>query len=354
MPDQLPVAAETRRRAERDAPRSNRNVNRGYITVVIAILFGLAFTATVLGTAAYVRSAQTLSLAAHAQVQAQLKAWTGVEVVRQYLVALQASGNLIALATTVNAGSTVLTITGITGTLATLVAVNSTSNPTLFTANIVGTTASGTRAQSTSTIQAVYSVSGGGSGTTALNFSRNLALGGAITVVPPASSTTQFAINVSGDVNTSGNLITGVSVINSTGTINIGSGSTFQTLNSNCDVVIKGGVTVVGINALRNICETGGTTVSGTALANGSVASQAIQTSNGTINAITSPTGSASCSAAGYAGAGTLAATCPVPAVIGVDLSYAGAGAATCRWARAAPSAGSTPPATSRLAQAPR
>lgn len=325
MPHEFPVA-----RLQR---RGGRAANRGYITIVVAVLFGLAFTATVLGSAAYVRSTQAVSMASHAQVQAQLKAWTGVEVVRQYLAALQTSGNLTGIAGVVAAASTPLAITGVTGVTATLTQVDSASSPTTFTATVTGTTASGTTAQATSTVQAVYVVSTSGStNTPALNFNRNLVLGGAITVLQPTGSTTKYAINVMGDVSTSGNTITGVNVINSTGTINITSGSSFQTLNSNCDIVISGSVNVVAASAQRNICGTGAAAVSGTALANGSVSSQAsatASTTNGTINARISPTPAASCSAQGYSGGSTTnASTCPVPAVTGVDLSAGGAYAA--------------------------
>jgi hypothetical protein len=317
-------------RAPAPAPAALRaRTNRGYITVWVAVLFGLAFTATVVGSAAYIHSTQSLSLASHAQVQAQLKAWSGTEIVREYLAAEQTNGNLAALAAIVNVQNTPLTLTGVSGVSATLVAVNSTTNPTQFTATVTGTTASGTTAQATSTIQAVYSVNNGSGGTTpALNINYNLELGGAVNILQSASSTTQFALNVKGDVTTGGNSITGVSAINSTGTINIGSGSSFKSLSSDCDVVITGSVSVVTVNAQRNICETGAAAVSGIATANGSVSSQAKYTANGTINALASSTASASCSASGYGGSGTIAATCPVPSVTGVDLSAGGAGAA--------------------------
>jgi hypothetical protein len=311
-----------------------RKSNRGYVTVLVSVLFGLAFTATVLGTAGYIRSTQALSMATHAQVQAQLRAWTGVEVVREYLAALQTSNNLTALAGVVNTQNVPLTLSGVSGVTATLTAVDSATSPTLFTAEITGTTAQNTPAWTTSTIQAVYSVQSGGGGgsnfTAALNFNRSLVLGGSIKVVQATGSTTQYSINVLGDLSTGGNTITGVSVINATGTINIGSGSSFQTLNSNCDVVLSGSVNAVTVNAQRNICETGGAYVSGTALANGSVSSQATSSYNGTISALANPTGSASCEAPGYSsGSTTNATTCPAPSFAGVNLSAGGAGAAT-------------------------
>ncbi len=104
--------------------RASRKNQAGYVTVLISVLFGLAFTATVLGSAAYIRSTEAVSMASHAQTQAQLKAWTGTEIVREYLAAQQTSGNLTALAAVVTLAPTPLTINGVTGFAATLTAVD--------------------------------------------------------------------------------------------------------------------------------------------------------------------------------------------------------------------------------------
>jgi hypothetical protein len=308
--------------------RASRKNQAGYVTVLISVLFGLAFTATVLGSAAYIRSTEAVSMASHAQTQAQLKAWTGTEIVREYLAAQQTSGNLTALAAVVTLAPTPLTINGVTGVAATLTAVDNPLIPTQFTAQIQGSTATNTAAAATSTIQAVYSVTTTGASAVqpVLNFNRNLALGGSITV--NGVSGTTYSLNVNGDVTTTGNTITGVAAINSTGTINIGSSSSFQALNSDCDVVLTGAVTSVAVTAQRNVCETGGAAVTGTALANGSVSSQAQESANGTIAARASPTGSASCAAVGTTGSGTTATTCPTPPTLGVDLNSGAAGAA--------------------------
>ena len=58
---------------------------RGIATVLILLLVGLSLSAAVFGTAHYIRSQQQQDVAAHAQTQAQMKAWTGAEVVQQYL-----------------------------------------------------------------------------------------------------------------------------------------------------------------------------------------------------------------------------------------------------------------------------
>jgi hypothetical protein len=147
-------------------------------------------------------------------------------------------------------------------------------------------------------------------------------------VQTPVASAGTTAINVIGDVSTGGNSITGVNTINATGSINIGSGSAYNQLNSNCDVSITGSVSVVAISARRNVCVTGGASVSGTALANGSVLAQSGYGSNGTLSALANATGVSACLTSGTGGNGnSSAATCPAPALSGVDLWAGGAGA---------------------------
>ena len=69
---------------------------RGIATVLILLLVGLSLSVAALGTAHYIRSQQKQDIATHAQTQAQMKAWTGAELVRQYLQKLQADNQLSA------------------------------------------------------------------------------------------------------------------------------------------------------------------------------------------------------------------------------------------------------------------
>ena len=62
-----------------------RHGQRGIAAVLFMLLVGLALTATVLGTGSALRGAQEQHLAVHTQTRAQLRAWTGVEVVRAWL-----------------------------------------------------------------------------------------------------------------------------------------------------------------------------------------------------------------------------------------------------------------------------
>ncbi len=306
---------------------------RGMATVLTVMLIGLALSTTVLGTIYYIRGTQEQSTSLHAQTQAQMKAWTGAEIVRQYLLQLQTDGRLASLVTTVNAApetTLVLTGTGVADAIsAKFISPVSASE---LTARITGVTAANSRAESSSTLQVSYKVTSAGGGTakppSVLTFNRNLKLGGNITVKTNADAQTAYEINVLGDVSTDGNSITGVPKINALGSINIGSGSSFDELNANCDVSLSGSVKVATVNAGRNACVTGGASVLGTLKANGSVKLDSGYADNGAIFALVHATDVAACAASGNspAWASAEAATCAVPRLAGVDLSAGNAG----------------------------
>lgn len=305
-----------------------RRAQRGVTTVLLALLVGLSLAALAFGLAYHLRGAQEQGMTLHSQTQAQMKAWTGAEVVRQFLSQLT-STQLTTLVTTVQAGSgTALTLSGLSGVTATLMPASTTS---LIVAQITGSTASGTRAASNSKLLVQYAVSGGSSSGSTLpsvvTFNRNLKLGGSITVKTNGTST--YQINVLGDVSTNGNSITGVNTINSTGTINIDSGSSYTVLRANCDVVLSGSVTAVTVSARRHICTSGAAAVSGTATANGSITAAAAYGSNGTLASVANATDVSSCAATGtsYSSSSSSATPCATPSVSGVDLSAGNAGA---------------------------
>ncbi|QVL49327.1 MAG: hypothetical protein KFB96_02010 [Thiocapsa sp.] len=73
-------------------------------------------------------------------------------------------------------------------------------------------------------------------------------------------------------MNTGGNSITGVNTINSTGSVQLGSGSSFDTLRANGDVQLTGSVSgQASIQARGNVCVTGGASARGVVKANGTV-----------------------------------------------------------------------------------
>lgn len=316
-------------------PRRARRASaaqRGVATLLMVLLVGAALAAAAMGASHQVRGVQEQHLSAQAHSQAQMKAWTGAEIVRQFLAALTPA-QMSTLVATAQGGPAALAITGVAGIEARLLPA---TTATLVVAEITGTSAAGTRAQSRATLLARYAVGtctacAPASGPAGLLFNRSLQLDGQITVLQDAGSTTAFEINVRGDLHTDANAITGVSVIRSTGTIHIDSGSNYPELHANCDIVTAGSVTAQVARARRNICMTGAAAVTDTATANGSLSSWAGYAANGTLIARVDATGPelAVCNPPGTStNSGTaVAGTCPAPAIGGVDLSAGGAGA---------------------------
>ncbi|MBB5193537.1 hypothetical protein HNQ50_004295 [Silvimonas terrae] len=241
---------------------------RGIAAILLVLMVGLSLTAAVLGTMYYVHSEQDSTLTAHTATQAQLKAWTGVEAFRQYLYQ---AGQTTAAALTANQAIT-LSGSNLTGIAGLVIGVNSTSTScvssaatgstqgTLVTANFTGTSSG-----ATATVQAVYCViagsSGSGTGNTnanAINFNHDVTLGGSINFITSTSTTANAVINVNGSFNTGGVSLTGVQVINATGNVSLGSSAQVGVINSNGTVSLSGSASAVSINAIGDVSITGG------------------------------------------------------------------------------------------------
>ena len=227
---------------------------RGIATVLILLLVGLSLSAAVFGTAHYIRSQQQQDVAAHAQTQAQMKAWTGAELVRQYLQQLQDSGQLAALyAKTPLPFDLTLSGDGVTNAvLARITATDSTAKT--VTARITGVTAPDSSAEARAVVEVVYAV-GAGSGTAPSQCG-----------TPIRSSTV-----LRGDVSITG------------GTTSFTSGENYT------DVAIDGSLTIQSASqAIISGCTKGDITLSGGGIdANATLSSQ-----NGTIriNSMAQPT----------------------------------------------------------------
>lgn len=302
---------------------------RGVATVLLLLLVGLTLTVMVLGTSAYLRQQQAYTLSNHAQTQAQLKAWTGAELVRQYLEHVRQQGQWAQLMGATFPQTLTLQGEGVDGVVeAQLTAVNTTAKT--VTAQIVGVTAQGSPAEARAGLEVVYALPGSTSAQTVprvITFSRDLKLGGSINVLQDAGAA--YEISVIGDVSTDGNSITGVKKITSTGSIRIGSDSSFDELHANCDVFIDGSVTAKTINARRNACVLGGASVPGVLRANGSAKLESGVSQNGEVYARVNPEDVGACAPPGYSPPWNSAAasTCAAPAVRGIDLSAGSAGA---------------------------
>lgn len=221
---------------------------RGIATVLILLLVGLSLSAAVFGTAHYIRSQQQQDVAAHAQTQAQMKAWTGAELVRQYLQQLQESGQLAALYAKAPPFDLTLSGDGVTSAvLARVMASDSTAKT--VTARITGVTAPDSSAEARAVVEVVYGAEAGSEpqppamprasavfrgdlrisgGTT--SFSNNdgasgyqkIAVDGKLTIA--SASQAKISGCTKGDINMSGGGIDDNAVLSSqNGTITIGS-----------------------------------------------------------------------------------------------------------------------------------
>ena len=147
--------------------RIRRHAEQGIATVLMLLLIGLTVSAAVVGTVYYINSAQEQGVSLHGQTQAQIKAWTGVQIVQGYLQQVVANDvsngttTLKTLAAAISDAGTAgipLSITGVSGITAKAVAVDSATNPTTITFDVTGVSAAGTRAESSSTIRSVFSI----------------------------------------------------------------------------------------------------------------------------------------------------------------------------------------------------
>lgn len=137
---------------------------RGIATVLILLLVGLSLSVAALGTAHYIRSQQKQDIATHALTQAQMKAWTGAELVRQYLQKLQTDNQLSAFYASVVSVPSPLTLTGegVTGAmLADIAAIDATAGT--VTARITGITAPNSPAEARAVLEVVYAAGAGSS-----------------------------------------------------------------------------------------------------------------------------------------------------------------------------------------------
>ena len=240
-----PAAAHPARR------RAARTRQRGIATVLIVLLTGLGLTAGVLGTVSYVRDLQEQDRTAHAQTQAQMKAWTGAEVVQQYLGQLDGTALAALLDQTASRQQPLelqMQGTGVEGVIAARI-VGIDKDAGTITARITGVGAPGTRAEARSVLEVVYGAEAGSEpqppamprasavfrgdlsirgGTT--SFSNNkgasgyqkIAVDGKLTIA--SASQAKISGCTKGDINMSGGGIDDNAVLSSqNGTITIGS-----------------------------------------------------------------------------------------------------------------------------------
>ncbi|MDP1446087.1 hypothetical protein Q8G43_14200 [Acinetobacter schindleri] len=236
---------------------------RGFATVLIVLLVGLAVAASALGTAYYINSSQKSLVSSHALTNAQSGAWTGVEIFRKYLDILDEAGiaslNKQNLTLKVQGGRE-LKVNNISS-------VETNNNPKQYrvTANIQNISE---KSEASSTIQIVYEVlldsdasseNSNSSGTTSLKGAMNFYGGLTATGDIDLSNAGQKAIiNVEGNINkTSGGggvSLKGVKRLNATGSVELGAETKVEEVYSNKYIIIDGSAAVTKIaSALQYI-----------------------------------------------------------------------------------------------------
>lgn len=256
---------------------SGRVRQQGIAAILMLVLVGSSLTATMFGSAHYLRSSQEQHLALHAQTVAQARAWTAAEAVRMYLESVAADGDWAEFTSQLEAeGLSESVDMELTDVTAQIIGLDLDMSPPRLTALLVGKAGRGSRAESTSTIRVVYAIELPTAGSNEENngvvhFNRDLKLRGSINV--KAEPGKQYELNVKGNlIANGGNSITGISIIRATESIEIGGGSSFDELHTNGDIKLTGSVS--GQNNLQargNICLGGGASVMGQVKANGSV-----------------------------------------------------------------------------------
>jgi hypothetical protein len=250
------------------------NRQNGVATVLILILTGLSLTGIVYGTMFYIRGTQESVKTTHSATQAQIRAWTGVEVTRKFL---EQFGEDRALSLT---SGYALSVTGLSGVKMVVDQVNTTAKT--ITMNITGCSnadnpvcagGNGTQTGSTSTIQAVFSVNGTSSTTTpsqlndVLNFKGDVIANGGIAFRGGSNNVT---VRVDGNFTSSSGL-DGINTLYSTRNITLSGGG----LGSNSLMAANGNITLTASGSYGSVNAMGNVSI------NGSVSAVSIK-SNGT------------------------------------------------------------------------
>lgn len=233
----------------------NKNLpasQRGFATILIVLLVGLAIAASALGTAYYINTSQRTLVTSHALTNAQSGTWTGVEVFRKYIdqyvdkVKNKSEVEITAEINKLNGETfTLNVIDGRTLNVKNVaVEVLSTTPKTyLITANIQNLSS---KSESSATIQVTYVISLGNSNNStntntsvnAIDIYGDLKVAGGIEIKGGKNA----VVNVHGNFESTGNTFIGVNELNVTGNVTLnGGGERIGTIVSNGDVYLGPG-----------------------------------------------------------------------------------------------------------------
>jgi len=243
----------------------SRRLQRGISSVLFMLLSGLSLGAMVFGAIYYVRGLQSQSVTVHALTQAQLKAWNGVEAVRQYLFQLGATE-----AAKLSPNQAV-TFAGVTGIAASVVDVAAADTTNCGGGTRVGFNITGSSGGANALLAATFCAKGnggapgGGAKSPAVNIKGNLDLGGKLDVFGDPST----KVVVDGKVTGSGSL-SGINNLYATGDITLGGGNNLDVLFSEGSINLSGSGIYSSVQAMKNVTLSGGVGV-GSLTANGAV-----------------------------------------------------------------------------------
>lgn len=226
---------------------------QGMATVLIVLLVGVSMTAIALGLASSVKSSQKTQTAVHAVTHAQSAAWAAVHMFQDYLNELNFED-----VEKLNTDSDVaINVTNMHQALAiTIVEVDTSKKSTegiFVTANI---RAHDSSADSTTIIQVVYQVENTICDlcqvlSAAINLYDDTVLGGDITISTPAGESS--TVNIKGDVNAKNIAFNGVTRLNATGDVTLGSAIPLQEVYTNGNLILDGAANVAKASALGTI-----------------------------------------------------------------------------------------------------
>jgi len=228
---------------------STRKRQRGVATILIVLFAGFSLSAAVLGVMYRIRGSQEQAVALHAQTQAQIRAWTGAEIVRQYLDGLQQRGELDGLVTKLNTANSETGVkptnvpitlqqadgTALSGIQAKFTKVDVSGAAPAIWAAITGITEESGKAEARATLEVVYSLETSTTESTVPGAT-------ACAASPKAVMVFNGDVNYSGgsmQIVNSNNALTNVAI---SGNLTVGSASTAMTSGcSKNDISLTGG-----------------------------------------------------------------------------------------------------------------
>lgn len=242
------------------------HTQRGFATVLVVLLVGLAVAASALGTAYYINTSQKSLISSHALTNAQSGAWTGVEIFRKYLNRLDAAGIL-----SLDGQNLTLNIQDGRELKVSNIAIQTVTDAEQYrvTANIQNIS---TSSDASSTIQTVYEVSlvpessteDSDTGNTisfpsAMNFYGDLDANGGISF---SNAGDRAVVNVAGDFRT-GSGLSGIKELKVLGDVDIAGGGItgLENIYSNGNVTLKASGTASLVSAKGKVTTTGSVAV---------------------------------------------------------------------------------------------